>query len=342
MTEQIATLGQLLDAAGTTWRAFDIGRHITKLDKKQFLAIEQTHQPYPYPLAGHAWLAIQFWDKTASSQPYVWFLKLPLDEQSRLVSASRDHFANMVLEALGTELTGEQADGKLDNNPYVFTPNANKLAAFNAHIKCLLKQPASHYYEHAQRYFSGQLGFEHWQTVALQGIADFALRLSHDDNLANLTTAWPQLPVEVLQPLSAMLEHVELPTTLAQQLLDYGLDAIKQQDTLALTAALRSLSSAPAHGLTAQLIDASLASTSNTHSDLLLTIAGRCYRQLENPERLHIFMDCCAHHTEIDTLFVSIFADLVAIPAIRPHLLSLLRLENRSETLARAIGRLFT
>ena len=42
MTEQIATLGQLLDAAGTTWRAFDIGRHITKLDKKQFLAIEET------------------------------------------------------------------------------------------------------------------------------------------------------------------------------------------------------------------------------------------------------------------------------------------------------------
>ena len=41
MSEHIATLGQLLDGAGTQWRAFDIGRHITKLDKQQFLAVEQ-------------------------------------------------------------------------------------------------------------------------------------------------------------------------------------------------------------------------------------------------------------------------------------------------------------
>lgn len=97
MSDQIATLGQLLDGAGTQWRAFDIGRHITKLDKQQFLAIEQAQVPYPYPLAGHAWLAIQFWDAKASKEPYVWFLKFPLDEQSKLVSASRDHFADMVI-----------------------------------------------------------------------------------------------------------------------------------------------------------------------------------------------------------------------------------------------------
>ena len=39
MSEHIATLGQLLDGAGTQWRAFDIGRHITKLDKKKFLIL---------------------------------------------------------------------------------------------------------------------------------------------------------------------------------------------------------------------------------------------------------------------------------------------------------------
>ena len=338
MTEQIATLGQLLDAAGTTWRAFDIGRHITKLDKKQFLAIEETKIPYPYPLAGHAWLAIQFWDVKASKEPYVWFLKFPLDEQSRLVSASRDHFANMVIEALGTEITGENAEGKLDNNPYVFTPNA----ACNAQVKCLLKQSASQYYEYAQLYFSGTLGFENWQSVAVQGIADFAMRLDNDKNLTNLQSAWPQLPVEVLQPLSAMLEHVTIPPAFAEQLLAYGLNAIEQKDEIALVAALRSISKASAQGLTAQLVDAVLNSEMNTHSDVLLTIAGRCFSTLEDPARLHVFMDCCAHHTDIEQLFVSIFTDLVAIPTIRPHLLGLLRLENRSETLARAIGRLFS
>lgn len=342
MSGQIATLGQLLDGAGTQWRAFDIGRHITKLDKKQFLAIEQAQVPYPYPLAGHAWLAIQFWDTKASKEPYVWFLKFPLDEQSMLVSASRDHFADMVIQALGTEITGEQADGKLDNNPYVFTPNANKLAAFNAQVKVLLKQPASQYYEHAQLYFSGKIGFDNWQGVALQGIADFALRLDSDTNLNNLQKAWAHLPIEVLQPLSAMLEHVEIPTSMSELLVDYTQTAISNNDTLAITAALRSVSKGQAQGLCAQLVDTVLSSPVRHDSDVLLTIAGRCFKQLENPERLHVFMDNCAHHQKIEELFPSIFADLVAIPTIRPHLLGLLRKENRSETLARAIGRLFS
>ena len=342
MTEQIATLGQLLDGAGTNWRAFDIGRHITKLDKKQFLAIEQAQIPCPFPLAGHAWLAIQFWDSKASSEPYVWFLKFPVDEQSKLVCASRDHFANMVIEALGNDLTGEQADGKLDNNPYVFTPNANKLAAFNAQLKVLLKQPASQYYEYTQLYFSGKLGFDNWQSVAVQGIADFALRLDSDKNLASLQQAWEQLPAEVLQPLSAMLEHVEIPPVFSQQLLSYAQQAIAQKDTLALCCALRAMSKAQAQTLTVQLVDTLLDSEIATESDVLLTIAGRCFNLLTDPERLHIFMDNCAHHQQIEELFPSIFADLVAIPSIRPHLLGLLRKENRSETLARAIGRLFS
>ncbi len=342
MSEHIATLGQLLDGAGTQWRAFDIGRHITKLDKQQFLAVEQAQVPYPYPLAGHAWLAIQFWDSKASKEPYVWFLKFPLDEQSKLVSASRDHFADMVIQALGTEITGEQADGKLDNNPYVFTPNANKLAAFNAQVKVLLKQPASQYYEHAQLYFSGQIGFDNWQSVALQGIADFAYRLNSADNLKHLHAAWPNLPVEVLQPLSAMLEHIEIPPTLSELLLSYGQTALKNNDVVTASAALRAISSGQATGLSAQLVDCALESTLGQDSDILLTIAGRCFKQLEEPQRLHVFMDNCAHHEKITELFPSIFADLVAIPTIRPHLLALLRKENRSETLARAIGRLFS
>lgn len=342
MTEQIATLGQLLDGAGTQWRAFDIGRRITKIDKKQFDAIEQAQIPYPYPLAGHAWIAIQFWDSSASKEPYVWFLKFPVDEQSKLVCASRDHFANMVIEALGNDLTGEQADGKLDNNPYVFTPNANKLAAFNSLLKTLLKQPASQYYEYAQLYFSAKLGFDNWQSVALQGIADYALRLENDSNLINLIDAWGQLPVEVVQPHSAMLEHVNIPVVLTEQLSQHAKNAIKEHDSLALVCALRAMSNSQAQGLTGQIVDSVLASELATDSDVLLTVAGRCYSLLEDPQRLHIFMDNCAHHKEIDTLFPSIFADLVAIPTIRPHLLGLLRKENRSETLARAIGRLFS
>jgi hypothetical protein len=248
----------------------------------------------------------------------------------------------MVIQALGTQITGEHADGKLDNNPYVFTPNANKLAAFNAQLKVLLKQPASQYYEHAQLYFSGKIGFDSWQSVALQGIADFALRLDHDTNLATLLNAWAQLPEAVLQPLSAMLEHVEIPSALSQLLVEYGQAAMQKSDIVALTAALRSASKGQAQGLTSQLVDDALASPLNQEADVLLTIAGRCFKQLEDPQRLHVFMDNCAHHQQIAELFPSVFADLVAIPTIRPHLLALLRKENRSDPLARAIGRLFS
>ena len=127
-----------------------------------------------------------------------------------------------------------------------------------------------------------------------------------------------------------------------QLLVGFGQAAIKNNDPFAVTVALRSLSKAQAQGLTAQLVDSVLTSSINQDADVLLTIAGRCFKQLEDPERLHVFMDNCAHHQQITELFVSVFADLVAIPTIRPHLLGLLRKENRSETLARAIGRLFS
>ena len=206
----------------------------------------------------------------------------------------------------------------------------------------LLKQPASQYYEHAQLYFSGQIGFDNWQSVALQGIADFAYRLNSADNLKHLHAAWPNLPVEVLQPLSAMLEHIEIPPTLSELLLSYGQTALKNNDVVTASAALRAISSGQATGLSAQLVDCALESTLGQDSDILLTIAGRSFKQLEEPQRLHVFMDNCAHHEKIAELFPSIFADLVAIATIRPHLLALLREENRSETLARAIGRLFS
>lgn len=343
MTATISTLAELLDSAGTTWRVFDLGRRVQKIDKALFLQIEQTLQPYPYPQAQHALLAIQFWDKQRAASPYVWFLKLPLDEQSKLIAASRDHFANMVLEALGTELTGDDKNqAKLDNNPYVFTPNANKRAAFNALVKVELKQPASKYYEQTQLYFSGKLGFDDWQALALQGIADFAARLDHDNNQANLLAAWQHLPAPVRQPLCAMLENITINTPVAETLQQSALTAIEQNDKALLIDCLRAISHTPATGLVSQLLEQVMQSPFAHDSDICQVIAGRCWQQLNQPERLKTFMENCAANTEEPALFSSIFADLVAIALLRPHLLALLRDQNRSPQLTSAIGKLFT
>ncbi|CAH9063906.1 hypothetical protein PSECIP111951_02996 [Pseudoalteromonas holothuriae] len=342
MTTQISTLGELLSTAGTQWRVYDIGRRITKIDKQQFAQIEATQTPYPYPLGSHALIAIQFWDNQATVDPYVWFLKFPLDEQSKLIVASRDHFASMVLEALGTELTGEHADGKLDNNPYVFTPNANKLAAFNALLKKELNRPASQYYEYSELYFAGKLPSNAWQSLAIQGLADFAYRLEHGQNNINLQTIWPSLPLEVKQPLSAMLEHVEIDTAFSEQLQRAINTSIEQQQLDTLICNLRAISGSKAQGLVAQSIDTLLGCEYRHEADLLLTLAGRCWEVFIDRERLFKFLDCAANNHQIDGLFASIFADLVAIPQLRPHVLSILRADNRSDNLSRAIGRLFS
>lgn len=343
MTANIATLAELLDAAGTTWRVYDLGRRVQKIDKATFAHIESTTRPYPYPIAQHALLAIQFWDPKASSEPYVWFLKLPLDEQSKLVAASRDHFANMVLEAIGTELVGDNNEqSKLDNNPYVFTPNANKRAAFNAQIKVELHQGASQYYEHTQLYLSGKLGWDQWQSVAVQGLADFAARLAHDDNEENLVAAWEQLPPEVRQPLAAQLENVDVGTVLAETLATSVKGALQSNDKPLLIDSLRAISHSSAVGLSEQAVDAVLSSTFALDAEICQVIAGRLWSHLETPERLATFMENCARVISEQPVFASIFADLVAIDSLRPHVLAMLRSEARSEHLSRAIGSLFS
>ena len=40
-------------------------------------------------------------------------------------------------------------------------------------------------------------------------------------------------------------------------------------------------------------------------------------------------------------VFVGIFSDLVAIPSLRPFVLAMVRMENRSNELSIAIGQLF-
>lgn len=341
MTTHISTLGELLTSAGTQWRVYDIGRRITKIDKKQFDQIENTQVPYPYPLGGHALMAIQFWDNQATLDPYVWFLKFPLDEQSKLNIASRDHFASMVIEALGTQLTGEAAQGKLDNNPYVYTPNANKLAAFNALMKCELKRPASKYYETVEQYFTSH-GQTDWQNLALQGLADYALRLAHGQNQANLVALWPTLPAQVQSPLAAMLEHVSISTELTEFLKTQLHTHLTRDNLAGAINSFRAMSGSHGLGLIAQSVDQLLASEQSLEADILLTIAGRGWETLTDPDRLYTFMDKAAQNNQVEGLFESIFADLVAIPMLRPHVLGLLRAQNRSETLSRAIGRLFS
>ena len=338
MQTTISTLNELLDNAGTTWRVYDMGRRIQKIEKESFINIENALEPYPYPLQQHAFLAIQFWNSHDSTTPYIWFLKLPLDEQSKLIQASRNHFASMVLEALGNQLTGDDdAQKKLDNNPYVFTPSANKLAAFNAIIKKELKQPASSYFEHVELYFSGKIGFDNWQQLGLQGIADFALRLN-DTNEAHLINALPHLPQPVLNSLAATLEHAKPSVKLTEALVRALKSYLDANDSANVINTLRMVSNTQSTGILQQAVDQIFDTHEALNLDLILTLTGRCWHVL--PTQIAPMMEYLATHQD-HAIFTGIFSDLVAIPSLRPYMLAIVRMENRSDALSRAIGQLF-
>lgn len=319
-----------------------MGRRVSKLSNEQFKSFEEATAPYPYPLQQKAWLAILFWDKKRSEQHYLWFLKFQLDEQGKLIQATRNHFLAMVIEVLGTQLTGSNSEQqqKLDNNPYTFKPDQNKLAYVNALIKQQLKQPASVYYEHAQSYLSGAQGWQSWQQVGIQGLADVAARIDADNNQSIVQQALPHLPTEVLTPLCAQLEHSQIPTHLTESLINIAEQALENNQKPLLINTIRAISYSKAAPLRQQLLSKVLASTFAQDIEILIVITGRCWLDLYDDTLRLAFLEKLAALNDIE-LFQGLVADLVAIPAVRNKVLSSFRSTERSPTLAKAIGHLF-
>jgi len=343
---QIDTLYELLQLSDTQYKVYDMGRRVQKLTTAEFKAFEDATTPYPYPLQQKAWLAILFWDKQRSEQQYLWFLSFQLDEQGKLIQATRNHFIAMVIEVLGTELTQQNNNQeKLDNNPYTFKPEQNKLAMLNAKIKVDLKQPASVYYEHALSYLKGEQGWDKWQSVGVQGLADFAARLATNDNQAQLARAIEHLPADVFNPLCAQLEHVDIGTHCTEQLVKLANAALANNDKQQLINCLRALSASKAAGLRQPLLEQILNQQLGQDSEVLLVITARCWHDLEQQNLRQGFLEslalCSANHGEQHQLFVGVVADLVAIPSVRNGFLHSFRQSDRSDTLAQAIGVLF-
>ena len=341
MTNQLDTIYQLFESTDTQHRVFDMGRRVSKISSEQFKNFEDATAPYPYPLQQKAWLAILFWDKKRSEQHYLWFLKFQLDEQGKLIQATRNHFLAMVIEVLGTQLTGNSENQqKLDNNPYTFKPDQNKLAYVNELIKQQLKQPASVYYEHAQSYLSGAQGWQSWQQVGIQGLADVAARIDTDNNHSIIQNALSHLPIEVLTPLCAQLEHSSVPTHLTEQLIAIGEQALNDNNKSLLINIIRAISNSKANKLRQQLLSKVLASDISLDIEMLIVITGRCWLDLNEQDLRMTFLEQLAALDDME-VFEGLVSDLVAIPAIRGNILASFRSPERSAILTKAIGYLF-
>jgi len=211
----------------------------------------------------------------------------------------------------------------------------------NAVINRDFIRPESKFYPVAHNYFANKLGFDQWQEVGVQGICDIAARLNRDDNATHLAAALPKLPTEPLYSLCLALEHEALPTILSEALakLINQETALAKPDDVRLSMLLRALSSAPAQGLRTDLYPALFKHTDI--SQTIVAIAGRCWHDLDDEARLLAFFEAAVQQQQGEELFIYLFSDLVAIPALRNKVLAMLRNPNRTNTLGSAIGLLF-
>lgn len=345
----IHNLSQLLEQSQCQYKIFDLGRRIQAIDNKDFQQVEMGQKPYPYPLQRHAHLAVTYWAE--QQQPWIWFLKFPLDERGLLNQADIGNFLKYVSEAMAVQLKPdlaqdltEEQQQHLANNPYTFKPTDDKMAAFHSMIRADLKLPTSQYYEHAQHYFTGDLGWTNWQTVGLQGITDMCSRLSDEQNGVAIRKALPHLVNDhtnhpALYALLGALEHVDISDKLAERILDLAKQECDKNDPdlFLVSAYVRALSGAKMD-VTNELIEIILANPKLSHQEILIAIAGRCWSGLNTQARAGKFLLRLAQ-TGNQTLFNQLFADLVMIPDLRFTFLPLLN-HTPSPELADALFKL--
>lgn len=336
-----ATLSELLKLSGSQYRLYDIGRLVNKLPKEQFEKVELNQLPYPTPVQGHACIAIAFWQKQ-SPQPYLWILKLPLDERGLLNQGARNHFIAIIIEALGADLTQETSKKQeelLSSNPYLFTPAQYKLASLNSKIKVDLKQSPGEHFSTFKEYLSNS-HWDKWQHIGVQGITDLVANIQ-DTNICDLLIrALPHLPSEVLSPVCGALENETFHISLIETLIKlFNLALIEENDTAKAQQLLRALSANANHVHVVKLIE-DLLSHKQVDTDLLIIISARCWQSLADEKILISYFEQLLLNDDL-TMFSSIFKDLVSIPQIRPFALQCIRNESRSPALANAIGQLF-
>lgn len=342
----VPTLSSLMESANAQWRVYDLGRKIQSISKAEFTAVENGQKPYPYPIQKKARFAMVFWDQDekgpqAKENPFIWFLQFDLDEIGLLKLQQRDHYISMVIKELGSKmLDSNNQQSELDNHPYSFTPDQNRQAAFNAKVKVALKQPASMHYEHVQAFFAGQIDADKWQELTVQGIADFTARIDQANNESDLIKHLPELSIQTLCAIGATLEHDQIGLALTQRIVEVQNRALEENDNEQVLHLLRCLAGSSAKAIVLAQLKKLLISAESAEETLFIVIAGRFWQYFDDKALLHLFFEKAATNTN-KHLFGGLFIDLVAIPSVRQHILSLLRDPTRPEAVSVAIGTVF-
>lgn len=309
----INSIIEFLDASQSQYKFIDMGRGFRELTPEHINQIEYQRVPAPYPRQQHMWLGCIFWSPKRSTQHYIWFIKLPLDERGLLNQAARNVFLEKVIEALGQQLENtEKMQGQLGDNPYTFVPSQQQLADFNAKAKTLLNNPPSNGFQAVSEYIHAPHSHD-WQLLNVQGLADYAARLSDPMLFATLHKQWSNLAPTFQLNLLNSLEHHAINKPLAVMIKQHFEEAITLDNESHIIACLRGLTQAP-EAITQKIIDP-LLRRAYLSADWLILIAARHMALFNDVDRAILFLEKCALHD--DAIFQGLFADMVQLPQCR-------------------------
>ncbi len=331
------TLCGFLEDTGAQVRIYDMGRRVCEIARDDFERFEHTEIPYPLPMQQKAWFALVQLRPEISEEPTIWFLRFDLDEQGKLILATRDYFIQRFLELANEGADKLDLGTALEDNPFTFKPREDRMANLNALLGRALGRPPSQYFVHAQEYFSGKLGWDQWNFIGYQGIADLAVRQAEPQITRLLSEAIPQLPKEPLIALCQCLENQTQAAPLGEALLARLHQALQlsKSEPYLIAALIRGLSRANAE-TRGQAVDLVLAHDCSHDPEVLAAIGGRAWESLLEPATLRAYIERLASEEVGQDIFNQCLADLMRLPGFRDGVLAELRSPARSERVALA------
>ena len=217
------------------------------------------------------------------------------------------------------------------------------MAVFHAKISKQTNDPASQFYTHARDYFAGKHGYEQWNFVGLQGIADFVARLDEDaldgkTNAQILAQAIPHIPTIPFSALCSCLENNAIDKTLAQTIAERINKALQDENAVEAAAGIRGFSFSTDRNVITAIIKSVLDNPVGQNVEVLAAIAGRAWETLEDATLRFSFLENLALCGAGQQAFNSIITDLLFLPGLRQPIIEDFRRPERSDQLATAIG----
>ena len=335
--EKFDSITHFLQTGGFHYRVFDMGRKVNRIPSAAFERIEGQETAYPAPFQKKAWLALLFWEDGKQNEATIWFLQFPIDELGFLKQEARDAFLIDLLAQTGKNIQakqqGKQALDELKESPFAFKPNPDRLAMLHALATKALDQKPSQYYQYTRDYLSGSAGYEQWQFLGLQGIADIVARLDKEGNEELLAKAIGLMPEAPLLSFCSALENIKPQGALAQALVAklegtpphfYRMNDNTEPETGANTQLnsllIRALSGAEPKTLRQRVLLEVLNAPLGKDIEIIAAISGRAWNDLRDQNVLKAFIANLA--TQNQRAFDAILSDLMMIPTMRGLLLA--------------------